>query len=116
MKKETVKLLLDAGADVKAVNMDGVSVMHNAASDTDRAVIRALIAKGAPMNIAKAKDGYTPLMFAVRMRGKLELIRLLVDSGADVRATGKDGATVMSLAEKWGDADVRAYLKGKSGS
>ena len=68
------------------------------------------------MNIAKAKDGYTPLMFAVRMRGKLELIRLLVDSGADVHATGKDGVTVMSLAEKWGEADVRAYLKGKSGS
>lgn len=116
MKKETVKLLLDAGADVKAVNMDGVSVIYNAASDTDLAVIRALIAKGAPMNIAKAKDGYTPLMFAVRMRGKLELIRLLVDSGADVHATGKDGVTVMSLAEKWGEADVRAYLKGKSGS
>ena len=116
MKEETVKLLLDAGADVKAVNTDGVSVMFNAASDTDLAVIRALIARGAPMNIANTKNGYTPLMFAVRMRGKLELIRLLVDSGADVHVTGKDGVTAMSLAEKWGEADVRAYLKEKSGS
>lgn len=115
MKGETVKLLLDAGADVKAVNTDGVSVMYNAASDTDLTVVRALIAKGAPMNIAKVKNGYTPLMFAVRMRGKLELIRLLVDSGADVHAAGKDGTTVMSLAEKWCEADVKAYLKEKSG-
>jgi len=63
---EAVKLCLDLGADVNAVDNNGETVIHAAAYKQLPAVAQFLIGKGANMDIwnKKNKTGWTPLRIA----------------------------------------------------
>ena len=58
---EVVKMLLAAGADVRATSETGVTALHYAAWDPER--VKLLLEKGAEVN-AKTKLGCTPLLIA----------------------------------------------------
>ena len=64
---DAVGLLLDAGADVKAVTASGDTAMHSAAQAGNLAVIRLLADRGASVT-AKDNAGLTPLDFAMGKR------------------------------------------------
>ena len=53
-RTETVKLLIDAGADLNAVDNNGKTALHHASSKGNTDIVRLLIAAGAN---TKAKDG-----------------------------------------------------------
>lgn len=55
-----VKMLLDAGADVKATTESGDSVLHAAAAANEPSTIELLVSRGADVNAAN-KNGQTPL-------------------------------------------------------
>jgi len=63
---ETVRLLLDLGADVNAVDSNGETAMHGAAYQSRPTLVRLLAERGADMNVwnRKNKWGWTPLMIA----------------------------------------------------
>ena len=50
-------------------------------------------------------------MHAAAMNGNLGLVELLLERGAHAHATNDDGATVISLAEKSGNAEVVARVR-----
>jgi len=58
--EDTVRRLIDAGADVNAVDEDGRTPLHDAARTSSGYTIRKLIDAGADVN-AVDKDGRTPL-------------------------------------------------------
>ena len=60
-----VKVLLDAGADVRAADEDAIgrTPLHWAAGWSTSEVVRLLVERGAPLNV-KTKKGDTPLSFA----------------------------------------------------
>jgi len=112
---ETVKLLIEAGVDVNAKDPDGgtaliyliegyVSLMQRL-PESDRVTVSTipieiaslLINAGADVN-TETKDGTTVLMEA-SISGRADLVRLLVERGANVNAKfPRNGMTVLMFA------------------
>ncbi len=82
-----VRLLLDRGADVGAVSKNDMEVqpLHSAVAADAREVVAALLLAGADVN-ARQKDGFTPLMAAEEQEEEGEMVRLLMDHGAEESA------------------------------
>jgi ankyrin repeat protein len=89
-----LRMLLDHKADVNAKNQAGATALMWAVGDPDKA--RALLDRGADVN-ARAGSGRTPLMIAVGSPGAADLVKLLIEKGADV-GYGHQGFTVLMAA------------------
>lgn len=122
--KETLSFLILKGADLKAKDESGISVLAKAASsNTNPEVLELLVARGLKINSdilqfavnnseikvldvvlqyrlnlnIKDDDGNTPLMKAAEM-GKYEFVRSLLAKGANVRGRNNQGRTALHLA------------------
>lgn len=87
---EIAKLLIAAGADVKAVDGAKMTVLHAATVGNDTETIRLLVDAGLDVNAADFA-GFTPLINAAANRN-VEAARLLLAKGADVNAQSGDGS------------------------
>ncbi len=90
----TARALLDRGADA-----DG-GALHAAAARTRLELVRLLLAAGADANRRDPDTGRSPLHAAVSAGGgdAPEVVRELLDSGADVNATTADGASALDIS------------------
>jgi uncharacterized protein len=114
---ETAEVLLDAGADVRAVsrNSEG-NLAINAAAAGPRAdrrpeIVKLLIARGAHVDGRGSPTAHTPLHEAA-FNGDLPLVHLLLDSGADRALRTGEGETALDIAVKQGRHDVARLLAG----
>ena len=85
---EVVRALIEAGADVNAVDSNQMSPLH-LASSLNWLVVPLLLEAGANVNVMD-KRGLTPLWFAAVARHK-SVIAALIMAGADPRLGGKRG-------------------------
>ncbi len=106
-KLKVFKYLLSKGADIKAKDEDGWTVLHYAAYGGNKDIVDFLVSKGFDVNV-KAKDGKTPLMIAAR-EGKLKVFNYLLSKGADIKAKDEDGWTIIHYAA--GSKDEKAAQK-----
>ena len=85
---KAVRVLLDRGADVGAVARNDMQVqpLHSAVAADSREVAAALLIAGADPN-AKQQGGFTPLMAAEQNEKEGDMVRLLMDHGAEESAT-----------------------------
>ncbi|MGD8367772.1 MAG: ankyrin repeat domain-containing protein [Desulfobacterales bacterium] len=115
---EIARLLLANGADVGVVSpvIGGpfaAAIMYAIGQEGDTSLAELLLKKGASVNEAATEGrlaGYTPLMMAVD-RDSLEVVRFLVENGADVNARAADGATALSKAKKKDADPIVEYLQ-----
>lgn len=100
-KFETAKILLAKGAKATAKDSYGYSALQVAAGckNAELSVIEDLIQKGADVRHKSDKDGCTSLHDAC-MSGTPDVVKLLIDKGADVNAADKQGTTPLMLAVK----------------
>jgi len=98
-------LLIAKGADVNVLNYDRQTPLHFAASSNHPDMAGLLLKNKAQLEI-KDHWGRTPLVLGARERGGPELIKLLLDSGADANAVDKFGGTALSLAAWRGKEEV----------
>ena len=116
--EELFNLLLSEGADplVKLENGTSAFTMLITGVLMDRipmTVADKLIELGADVDESSTTGetkGYTCLMMAARNQ-RPDLVKYLVENGADVNARAGDGNTPLSLAQKEEDAEMIALLK-----
>src|SRR5580765_8492138 len=92
---ESMRLLLDAGADPNAANDFAATPLMWCAGDA--AKVRLLLSKGAKVD-PRSKLGRTPLLIAAAYDGAIEAARLLIGKGADVDARDEGGMSVLQQA------------------
>ena len=97
---DTVARLLDAGADVNTADDHGVTPLERAAENASAAMVGALLAAGADANAAQT-SGLTPLMTAART-GSVAVVQALLGHGAEVNAAT---AETRSTALMWAVAE-----------
>jgi ankyrin repeat protein len=102
-----VELLLKRGADPNFTDESGATALMW--SVPDRAKIQALLDRGAAVD-ARSETGRTALLVAASYPGTVDLLRLLVARGADVRAHDRAGTTALALAVRSADVDVVRFL------
>lgn len=83
--QQIVDFLFASGLDVKAVDNSGTTVLMKAAQNNNYPAVERLIKMSVPVN-AKNKRGETALMLAAGAVGRLDIVKLLLKSGADVDA------------------------------
>jgi ankyrin repeat protein len=101
------------GSDVRAVNKNGMTLLHDAAALNLIGVAKFLVSKGANVNV-QGMDNLTPLMVAV-VQGSIEVAKFLISVGADVNAKHITGGTSLDIARGTGNMEMVRLLSDTSG-
>jgi hypothetical protein len=108
---EVANTLLDLGAPVDFADGNGITMLGRTVLNNEVEMARALIARGANVNVVD-KLGMTPLLWAANVDfGDTAMIELLLKSGAKTDARNKDGLTPLELARKYGHATLVPVLE-----
>ncbi len=105
--------LLAAGADPDVQVSSGQSALGAAAAAGQIATARALIARGAHVDSRTRLTFDTPLTEAAQMN-QLDMVRLLLDRGADIEARDVMGRTALDWARENANADMVQLLQARS--
>ncbi|XP_043227480.1 KN motif and ankyrin repeat domain-containing protein 3-like [Amphibalanus amphitrite] len=111
---DVVSVLLDSKVvDVQRQNNAGytcimlLSLAH-ITSETHRQVVRRLFQNG-DVNVRAKQHGQTALMLAVS-HGRLDMVNLLLEAGADINIQDEDGSTSLMCASEHGHAAIVRVL------
>lgn len=114
---EIVKILIDNGTDVNFKKEDGFVSLYFAVNDL--AMTRFLLDKGAEVNVVTNNDilydgsiDYGESIFhRAIFHQNIEVIKLLLENGADVSINHGDGRTTLEVAQGTGNEDVIKLIK-----
>jgi ankyrin repeat protein len=108
-RPEAVGLLLDAGADMNAIEpFRGQTALMWAAGAGNAAAVTLLLEHGAELEAAST-SGFTALLFAVR-NAESDALRELIEAGANVNALAPDGTSALNVAVVNGYFEVASML------
>lgn len=110
-KPDALKALLAAGADPDAKLKHGQTILHEATEWDRPENARILVVEGGATVDAKDSEGRTPLHLAAAY-GRVKMVPLLLDLGADPNAKNRRGQTPRQMALETKSADTAAMLEG----
>ena len=99
-KVEEVEVLINLGADIEAKTDFGFTPLLSACENGQLSTVKTLVRAGAKMDARAhflALRGGTSLHFAVNS-DEIDIVKFLVQSGADVKATNLRGDTPLEMA------------------
>jgi ankyrin repeat protein len=108
---DVVKLLIDAGADVKAASKGGFNALLFAATKDDAKSVASLVAAGTDPNYG-LPDGTKALSIAVTFKGT-NAAEALLDAGANPNVADKQGTAPLHTAAQLGDIELVKKLLAK---
>ena len=114
-----IQELLDAGADLKAEDVLGVSAMAYAVLNTNPAIIKMVIDAGVDVNEIGGRDskGISALMMAAQINTNVDIIRELIRAGANVNAVDDNGKSALFYAmDRAGDRTETVSILLESGA
>ena len=100
----TITVLLEAGAALHGRNEEDYTPLHHAAEKGTPAIVRTLLEAGARVDMRASGHGvdarwdWTPLHLAARNNPDEEVVRVLLEAGADANARAYYGQTPLILA------------------
>ncbi len=106
-----LELLVKYGVDLTALDNHGRSVLNYIQGDYEfynrnwSGTMKYLVEHGVNVNIPGIFDGMTPLMAAVR-KGSCELVKLILEHGADINAQDKKGQCAIMDALSGGNEKI----------
>jgi ankyrin repeat protein len=104
-----MELLLKKGAGINSRNKAGQTALMWCANDKDK--MELLLRYGADIN-AVANSGNTPLLISCVGADRYEIVKFLLDNGADASVKNKNKETVLIRAAPFGDtATISLLLK-----
>ena len=92
--------LLQQGADINALNEQGLAPIHYFTDLSDEATIKWLYENGANLNSID-QEGCTPIFYATK-NGDYQIAYILMLLGAKTEITNKEGVTPREIAEQIG--------------
>lgn len=95
-----------------AANTDGMTALHFAAQNGDKAIVQFLLENGADIKAQDMLFSRTALHFAAE-NGDLDTVKYLAEHGADIQDKDDFGATAFHYAAKNNRLDVVKYLVSK---
>ncbi|HEX5888802.1 MAG TPA: ankyrin repeat domain-containing protein [Pyrinomonadaceae bacterium] len=108
----TARFLLERGMNPNHMNWRGFTLLHDMGHTGDLAKARLLIEHGADVNRVDDEYRSTALGYAARW-GHVELVKLLLDCGADADRSGAPWATPLAWARKKNQAEVEQVLEAR---
>jgi uncharacterized protein len=113
---EVLRLTLAAGADVTSTNRYGGTALIPASEHGHVETVQILIAAGVPVNHVN-NLGWTAMQEAILLNNggprQQEVVRLLLDAGADPNIRDPEGRTALQNAERLGFAEIAALIRGR---
>ncbi len=106
---DLVRLFLDRGAEVNASSRGGTP-LHCALASRRVEITKLLVARGADVALNNGPCGRAPLHMAVREGSPMEIVKLLLENGADVNALDGNRATPLHEACWHRDRAMAAFL------
>lgn len=113
---DLIRLFAEAGAEVHAVNENGANALMIALENgheykSGPQTVRMLMEEFDLKPVPRLADGSTPLTIAAKADQSAEILRLLVESGADVNAADADEMTpLMIYASETYNTGAMSYL------
>lgn len=107
---EIVLYLLDAGAEIDRVDYLGRTALLYGSTGPFPETVRILLDRGADPNKVDGDEHFSPLMHAAA-EGHLEVVKVLLEYGADRSLRDVDGDDAATFAEQSGHLQVVEYLK-----
>ena len=92
--------------DIDSLGENGQTALHNAAENGHFEIVKFLVNQGANVNAKTTEREQTPLYFAVWSKAvgsrenALKIAKLLIETGADIRAKTNWGASIFQMAVK----------------
>lgn len=112
---EIVRLLLEAGADVTAVDPGmKATALHAAAYAGRTDAARLLIAHGIDIDKQGPKNGYTALHDAI-WENNIDTARVILDAGADLTLRSHSGETPLDFARSRHRREIIALIEARLG-
>jgi cytohesin len=112
---KVVRVLLDNGADPNISGRNGSSPLENASLKGFDSIVSTLLDHGAQVNYINYDSGSTAL-YAAASFGKGDVVKLLLDRGADATLCGKTQKSPYQAALDNGYSNVAAEIKRHGGS
>ncbi|XP_040586253.1 putative ankyrin repeat domain-containing protein 19 [Mesocricetus auratus] len=103
-KNEIVFVLLDERADPNIKDINGESAIHQAVYVDNLDILSNLLTFGGDIE-DQTKDGFTPLLLALRER-KLHIAEYLITHGANIHACDNYRRTTLMYAVKWDSKEL----------
>ena len=94
-----IQHVLDCGYDLSFQSEDGETLLHFAAVSDHAETVQFFLDKGLDVN-AKSDDGTVPICLAAYYTGSVDVLKTLINAGADTSVTNSGGETLLITAAR----------------
>ena len=112
-RANVVELFLNNGFPIEHRSYKNYNILHAASKNNQIEVAKCILErdkKNQIVNDTRNTCNHTPLTLAIQRCGNLDMVKLLIDHGADPMMKG-DGKLPLEWAQKEGKQDIVAYLQ-----